>query len=50
MSLQELEKKYISFILGRTRGMRGQAAAILGINRKTLSHKITKYGIPVDDA
>ena len=50
MSLQDLEKKYISFILGRTRGMRGQAASILGINRKTLSHKITKYGIAVDDA
>ena len=50
MSLQDLEKKYISFVLGRTRGMRGQAAAILGINRKTLSHKITKYGIAVDDA
>ena len=50
MSLQDLEKKYISFVLGRTRGMRGQAAAILGINRKTLTHKITKYGIAVDDA
>ena len=50
MSLQDLEKKYISFIMGRTRGMRGQTAAILGINRKTLSHKITKYGIVVDDA
>jgi len=50
MSLQDLEKKYISFVLGRTRGMRGQAAAILGINRKTLSHKITKYDIAVDDA
>ena len=50
MNLQELEKKYISFVLRRTRGMRGQAAAILGINRKTLSQKITKYDIAVDDA
>ena len=50
MTLQDLEKKYISFVLGRTRGMRGQAAQILGINRKTLSHKITKYGIAVGDA
>ena len=30
--------------------VRGHAVAILGINRKTLSHKITKYGIAVDDA
>ena len=50
MSLQDLEKKYISFVLRRTRGMRGQAAAVLGINRKTLAHKIIKYDISVGDA
>ena len=49
MSLEEIEKKYIKFILSRTKGMRGQAADILKINRKTLSHKITKYGISIDD-
>jgi DNA-binding NtrC family response regulator len=50
MSLQDLEKKYISFVLRRTRGRRGQAAAVLGINRKTLAHKIIKYDISVGDA
>ncbi|HIJ19413.1 MAG TPA: sigma-54-dependent Fis family transcriptional regulator [Deltaproteobacteria bacterium] len=50
MSLEALEKIYILFILNRTKGLRGQAADILGINRKTLSQKIAKYGIRVDDA
>jgi two-component system response regulator AtoC len=42
-SLEELEKRYIRFILRRTKGRRQEAARILGINRKTLSHKIAKY-------
>jgi two-component system response regulator AtoC len=42
-SLEELEKRYIQFILRRTKGRRQEAARILGINRKTLSHKIDKY-------
>jgi len=42
-SLEELEKRYIQFILRRTQGRRQEAARILGINRKTLSHKIEKY-------
>jgi two-component system response regulator AtoC len=42
-SLDELEKRYILFILRRTKGRRQEAARILGINRKTLSHKIKKY-------
>jgi two-component system response regulator AtoC len=42
-SLEELEKRYIRFILRRTKGRRQEAARILGINRKTLSHKINKY-------
>ena len=42
-SLEELEKRYIQFILRRTKGRRQEAARILGINRKTLSHKIEKY-------
>jgi DNA-binding NtrC family response regulator len=44
-SLEELEKRYIQFILRRTRGKRQEAAAILGINRKTLGLKIHKYKI-----
>lgn len=48
LPLEEVEKKYIMFILSRTRGIRGQAAEILGINRKTLSCKIKKYGLELD--
>jgi len=44
-SLEELEKRYIQFILRRTKGRRQEAASILGINRKTLSYKIEKYNL-----
>lgn len=43
LSLQELEKKYIRFVLKKTKGKKTEAANILGINRKTLSLKIKKY-------
>ena len=42
-TLEDLEKRYIQFVLRRTKGRRQEAARILGINRKTLSHKIEKY-------
>ena len=45
LSLEEMEKRYIQFVLSRTKGIRQQAADILQINRKTLSAKIKKYGI-----
>ncbi len=44
-SLEELEKRYIQFILRRTKGRRQEAARILGINRKTLGNKIEKYNL-----
>ena len=44
-SLEELEKRYIQFILRRTRGKRQETANILGINRKTLGLKLRKYNI-----
>ena len=43
LSLEELEKKYIRFILKKTKGRKTEAAKILGINRKTLGLKIKKY-------
>jgi two-component system, NtrC family, response regulator AtoC len=46
-SLEELEKRYIQFILRRTRGRRQDAARILGINRKTLGNKIDRYKLRV---
>jgi two-component system response regulator AtoC len=46
--LDELERRYIQFVLRRTKGKREEAARILGINRKTLGHKIKKYGLRVN--
>lgn len=45
LSLEELERRYLQFILRRTRGNRSEAARILGINRKTLGHRIQKYNL-----
>jgi DNA-binding NtrC family response regulator len=45
VSLEELEKRYIRFVLRRTKGRKTEAAKILGINRKTLGLKIGKYDI-----
>ncbi|MEJ2671827.1 MAG: sigma-54 dependent transcriptional regulator [Deltaproteobacteria bacterium] len=47
-TLEELEKRYIQFILRRTKGRRQEAARILGINRKTLGTKINKYKLQVN--
>ena len=47
-SLEELEKRYIQFVLRQTKGKRQEAARILGINRKTLASKIKKYGLRVN--
>jgi two-component system, NtrC family, response regulator AtoC len=46
-SLEELEKKYIRFVLRKTGGKKTKAAELLGINRKTLGMKLKKYGIKV---
>ena len=46
-TLEELEKRYIQLILRRTKGRRQEAARILGINRKTLGHKIDKYNLKI---
>ena len=47
-SLEDLESRYIQFVLRRTKGKRQEAARILGINRKTLSSKIKKYRLRVN--
>jgi DNA-binding NtrC family response regulator len=46
-TLEDLERRYIQFILRTTRGRRQDAARILGINRKTLTQKIKKYNLQV---
>jgi len=45
LTLQELEKRYISRVLQQTKGNMGQTADILGIHRNTLRLKIKEYGI-----
>jgi DNA-binding NtrC family response regulator len=45
LTLRELEKRYIRFVLRRAKGKKTLAAQILGINRKTLAMKIKKYGL-----
>ena len=47
-NLEELEKRYIQFVLRQTKGRRQETARILGINRKTLAAKIKKYGLRVN--
>jgi len=44
-SLEELEKRHIGRVLKETKGHRGKAANLLGIDRKTLYQKIKKYGL-----
>jgi hypothetical protein len=43
-SLQELEKRYIGFVLDKTGGRKEKASQILGINRRTLYRKEREYG------
>jgi transcriptional regulator with PAS, ATPase and Fis domain len=45
MSLEDLERCYIEIVLKMVNGHRCKAAAILGINRKTLAMKILRHGI-----
>lgn len=47
LTLQELEKRYITRVLQQTKGNMGQAADILGIHRNTLRLKIKEYGIEI---
>ena len=47
-TLEEMESRYIQFILRSTKGRRQDAARILGINRKTLTQKIKKYNLRVN--
>jgi DNA-binding protein Fis len=42
--LTEVEAEYISSVLNRVKGNKTKAAAILGIDRKTLREKLRKAG------
>lgn len=43
-TVEELEKRYMKFILEKTGGKKEKAAQILGINRRTLYRKEREYG------
>ena len=45
VSLQEMERAYISEVLEHTRGKKTMAARILGISRKTLLEKRKRYAL-----
>jgi DNA-binding NtrC family response regulator len=44
-SLEELEKEHILKVLRETNGNQSRASQVLGIDRKTLYHKVRKYGL-----
>jgi DNA-binding NtrC family response regulator len=43
-TLEEIEKRYIRFVLDKTGGKKEKAAQILGCNRRTLYRKEREYG------
>jgi DNA-binding NtrC family response regulator len=44
-TLDDLERRYIAFILRETKGNQGRAAGMLGISRKSLWEKRKRYGL-----
>jgi len=48
LTLEELERRHIEAVLSRCDGNRTRAAAILGIERKSLYRKAQRLGIPLD--
>ena len=44
-TLDELERRYIGFVLQETKGNQSRAASVLGISRKALWEKRKRYGI-----
>ena len=45
VSLDEIERRYVLRVLEQVRGKRGIAAQILGVDRKTLYRKLSRWGI-----
>ena len=44
-TLEELERRYVAFVLRETKDNQSRAAAVLGISRKALWEKRKRYGI-----
>ncbi len=49
LQLEQMEKSHIARVLREAGGNQTKASAILGINRKTLYHKLKKYGLNAED-
>lgn len=47
-TLEDLERRYITYVLKRTGGNQKRAAEILGINSSTLWRKLKKYGLELN--
>jgi two-component system response regulator HydG len=47
--LEELEKRYILHVLHAVNGNKTMAGRVLGIDRKTLYRKLTRYGVSDED-
>lgn len=47
LSLEELEKQHILYVLKEVSGNKDRAIDILGISKKTLYNKIRKYSIEI---
>jgi transcriptional regulator of acetoin/glycerol metabolism len=48
-TLEEVEKAHVIAVLKSVGGNRGRAAAILGIDRKTLYRKLLRYGLATEE-
>ena len=46
-TLEQLEKRHIRHVLEVTKGNRTRAAEVLGIDRRTLYRKASRYGFPL---
>lgn len=49
MSLNEMEKRHILFVLKENKNNKSQTARVLGISRSTLREKLRQYGINDED-
>jgi DNA-binding NtrC family response regulator len=47
-TLDEIERRYMKFVLDKTGGRKEKAAQILGVNRRTLYRKEREYGFVSD--
>jgi DNA-binding NtrC family response regulator len=48
-TLEQLERRYMKHVLEAAKGNRTRAAEILGIDRRTLYRKASRYGFPLGD-